>query len=311
MSKVFFCYNHQRKADSYIAALVSHGWQETRDPAEARFILTDYLISDDTSRRSKNLEIHKSNGIKVFLYPHAARPNLFWDFEGQSFPTVAELQFVPAIGHLSIMRAYGFPLPIEVVGWGLSSIRPFRPRSRAKRILFAPIHVNSNGYLSGIDKDINAEAFRRVLSLGDDGVEILVRHIGDLRKIGLWKAGGVSYIEGDRDLSTFEIDRSDLVVSHQTFAYLAVARGVPTLMMGERYPTRWGKSDETLRFPCSWDKYKDELLFPLDILEEAPEVISREALRSDRAIVTWKRRLIGSTFDPGLFVSIIERRLNG
>lgn len=306
---LFFCYNHQGKADSYIHALNARGWQETKDPAQARFILTDYMTSKDTSRRSQNLEIYRSKGIKVFIYSHAARPNVFWDFPEQEFPRSASVHFVAAPGHLEVMRAYGYPGPIEPVGWSLSKIRRFAPRPRLRNILFGPIHPNSNGFLCSLDKEINGEAFRQVLKLSESGVNIQVRYIGDLRENGLWKAGGVEYIKGRKDLSTEEIDRADLVVSHQTFAYLAVSRGVPTLMMGERHPPRWGGSDKELRFAKSWDKYRDLLSYPLDILEDDPKSLADIATSSDRYIIQWRERMIGRQFEPGLFVQKVKEYL--
>jgi hypothetical protein len=264
----------------------------------------------DLMPRARILRKLAQRGVRIFIYPHAARPNIFWDFPGQVMTDFITAHFVPAEGHAQIMRSFGVPHPIEPVGWHLSETRPFRCRDEVKKILFAPIHPNSNGFLSSIDRDINEAAFRKALSLMLENVSLTVRYLRDLKRQGLWKAGGVEYIEGAPDGSTVEIDRADLVISHQTFAFLAVARGVPTLMMAEDKPPRWGGSEEKLRFVLSWEKYRDLMAFPLDILsgEDLGETVFR-AIDSDMYIRDWRERMIGPAFDPDLFVERVESYL--
>jgi hypothetical protein len=310
MSKLFFCYDHQHKADSYIGALKRAGWEETRDPGKGRFVLTDV----DIMPRARSLREYHKRGIRVFCYPHAARPNLFWDFPGHSFTDFITACFVPAPGHEAILRAYGTPYPIEAVGWHLSELRDFAPREKVRKILFAPIHPNNNGFLSSLDKKINADALRLLVSLtSDPEISLTVRYLKDLKDNGLWKAGGVDYIPANPDGSTQEIDRADLVVSHQTFAFLSVARGVPTLMMGEWMTPRWGGSEAKLTFARSWELYKHLLMYPLDLLDptstEPVECLIERAAMGDPKVSEWRSRLIGEAFDPELFVSRVESYL--
>lgn len=307
-NNLFFCFNHQNKAEAYIRALVSRGWEETKDPGQARFILAD----SNVNHRRKTLDSYHARGVKVFLYPHAARPNIFWDFPGQDFSGRVDAHFTISPGHVEIMRAYGYPYPIEVVGWHLSQIRPFRPREEIRRIVFAPIHPNNNGYLGAVDRDLNNRTFSRLLSVSPaiHNFELAVRYIGDLRSIGIWRAGGVQYIEGYKDQSTSEIDGADLVVSHQTYAFLAVARGIPTLMMGEDLPPRWGGSDREIKTVKSWEKYRDLMRYPLDILAGDPAELMSRAACSDEDIQDWRRRMIGDPFDPDRFVDRVEEYLS-
>lgn len=309
MPKFFYCYNHQGKADLYIEALLRAGWQASKDPGKARFILTDV----DIMPRARTLREYRKRGIRIICYPHAARPNLFWDFDGHGFTDCIDLVIVPAIGHEEILRAIGTPYPIEVVGWHLSELKPFEPKEKIRKILFAPIHPNSNGFLSSIDKGINRATFERLLSIASEEISISIRYLRDLKSNGLWKAGGFEYIQGEPDGSTQEIDRADLVVSHQTFAFLAVARGIPTLMMAEDRTPRWGGSEEKLRFARSWDKYRELLRYPLDLLdplssEPLPCLIQR-AGKGDPGAQEWRRRMIGDQLDPALFVQKVESYL--
>lgn len=302
----FFVFNHQNKADAFIRALTTRGWTLTRRPDEARFILADV----DIPPRYKVLKEYHSRGAAIFLYPHAARPNLFWDFPGVEFSGFVAACFVAAEGHIDIMRAYGNPYDLHAVGWHLSPIQPFKPRTEVKRILFAPIHPNGNGFLSRMDMDINQQTFRKLIALINEGVSLTVRYLHDIRKNGLWRAGGVDYVEGKPDQSYRQIDEADLVVSHQTFAYLAVARGTPTLMMGEWHAPRWGGSEEKLERARSWERYKHLLMYPLDILaEEGTEALIEKTIRSDCTIADWRERLIGKPFNGEYFVAVLESYL--
>jgi hypothetical protein len=307
LMRSFFCFNHQGKADMYVDALKKRSWREVRDPGQALFILSDI----DFHARSKTLQSYRAQGIRVFLYSHAARPNIFWDFPDVDFCSSVDAYFLTSEGHIDILKAIGVPYPMHVVGWHLCPIKPFRPRDQVKRILFAPIHPNSNGFLSRMDRELNAQTFRKLLSILTGDVALTVRHIRDLKLNGLWRTGGVEYIEGQLDLSYSQIDAADLVVSHQTFASLAVARGVPTLMMGEWHAPRWGGTEEKLSFAKSWDTYKHLLMYPLDILaEEDIAALFLRATHSDGEIADWRSRMIGEPFDANCFVDRLEAYLS-
>ena len=304
--KSFFVFNHQGKADAYISALTTRGWTQVKDPGKARFILSDC----DVKARFKTLQSYHRRNVKIFLYPHAAIPNIFWDFPDVPFSPFIDTHFVVSEGHTEIMKAYGVPYPLQATGWHLCPMRPFQARSSVKRIVFAPIHPNSNGFLCSLDRDLNRQTFKRLMSMVSDDMSLTVRHIRDLKANGLWHAGGVDYVDGFLDLSCREIDQADLVVSHHTYAYMAIARGVPTLMMGEWHAPRWGGTEEKLETVRSWEKYKDLLMYPLDILaeEDTPALIHR-AIHSDCEIADWRTRMIGQPFEPHRFVDAVQSYL--
>lgn len=301
--KSFYVYNHQGKAGAFVEALLSHGWTQTKEQTKANIILSDM----DITSRGRTLEELSRMGKKVFLYPHGAIPAIFYDFDGYKPSKAVSAHFVPAPGHLEVMRAYGYPAPLEVIGWHLSPVRKFTPRREIRRILFAPIHPNNNGFLSRIDREINSKSFRaaRTIAAGE-GASLTVRYLGDLRINGLWRAGGVAFIQGKPDLSVGEIERSDLVIAHHTFAYMAVALGVPTLMMGEDEAPRLGDREERLLRARSWDKYRDLMRYPLDILDGDPFDLAVRAAGSDSDILQWRERMIGKPFDPALFVERVR-----
>lgn len=302
-----YCYNHQRKGLAYLRALVDNGFH-TAMSGNAHVLLSD---SDMDLRIKKHLHNLKRGRVRLFLYPHAARPSVMWDgfFEPSNYTTA---NFVPTEGQIEVIRAYGYKKPIHPVGWALCGLREFHPNDNPRKVLFAPIHPTKRGWLSPKDQSINRAAFERLLKLVQNGgIELTVRYIRGLENNGIWNDLRVNYVQGDVDLSVNDIDNADLVVSHQTFAYLAVARGVPTVMMAEDVPPRNGGSETDFRYAESWDKYKDLLMYPLDILAEDDTMgLLRRASKSDSEIFDWKSRMIGDKpFDPILMSQIVKSYL--
>ena len=118
------------------------------------------------------------------------------------------------------------------------------------------------------------------------------------------------YIEGQPNQSHAEIDAADVVVGHQTFAYIAVARGVPTVMMAEWEAPTYGNTPDTLIRARDWDSYRHLMMYPLDILaeEDTPALLER-VIRSDCEIAEWRARMIGQPFDGDCFVELLEKYL--
>lgn len=305
----FFFYNHQHKADPLIEALQKKGWKQT-GPAQAKVIFTDV----DFGPMLPHLKVHHRAGKKIFTYPHAACPNLFVDMadgKGEPFNHLSA-QFVTAPGHKEILERIEYPKPVEVIGWYLCPMKAFEPRPEARNILFAPIHPNTDGSLSDVDKTLNANTFRRLLPLAESGqIHLTVRYLRKLEQNGLWIVDYVDYIEGKPDQSYKEIDEADVVISRHTFAYLAIARGVPTIMIGEDVTPRFGSPLKgNFQYAKSFEKYKDLLMYPFDILGEMDTAaLLRRVVHSDVEIMDWRRRMIGEPFDAAKFVKLVEKYL--
>lgn len=271
----------------------------------------DFALADaDIGPRRRQLErLHGYRHAKIFLYPHQAPPNIWHAIFPQWEHTRA--QFVAAPGHVDVIRGIGFSKPVHVVGWHLCEIQPFQPRASCRRVLFAPIHPNANGYLSDLYKQVNQATFVRLNVLRARGdIELTIRHIHPLDSNGLKREPGVTYIEGQPNQSHAEIDAADVVVGHQTFAYIAVARGVPTVMMAEWEAPTYGNTPDTLIRARDWESYRHLMMYPLDILaeEDTPALLER-AIRSDCEIADWRARMIGQPFDGDCFVQLLEKYL--
>lgn len=303
----FYFFNHQNKGLPLVRAMEAAGWVWTAQAGQAEVVFSD----SDVPSRAKSLASFHQRGKKIFLYPHAARPNLFNDLSGYPpFPHVSA-HFVTAAGHIDVLKRIGVRHTFEVTGWYLCPMRPFQLKERAYKVLYAPIHPNGNGKLSTIDKKLNADVYNLLLPLARAGeIQLTVRYLRGLVKNGLWEMPGVTYVEGVPDQSYAEIDQADLVIGHQTFAWIAIARGVPTIMMGEEVPPRIGcEETRDFQFTRSWEKYKDLLMYPLDILSPASQDVRElfaRAIRSDEEIADWRTRMIGEPFDPGRFVDVVK-----
>lgn len=301
----FWCYKHQHKANVYINALLRAGFEESETNPD--FVLIDHDVGKHGQGFRPQIVKHAREGAKIFMYPHAARPMIQWDGMYPLFTENVAGSFVIAPGHVEVMKRYGYPLPTWVVGWSYCRQRTFRPVAKVKNILFCPIHPHANGWLSEMDRECNVRTLKALLQL--KGVHIIVRYLRDLSKNGLWVEKGVRYIQGKPDGSTREIDFADLTVAHQTPAYLAIARGKPTIMCGDRLIPHSGNTPDCFRTVASWEKYQDYLEYPWDVEDGDLEGMIEKARRDDIPIRSWKKRFIGEPFNPDKFVRIIKEQM--
>ena len=308
--KIFRMAHHQNKENAFKTALVNRGWHES----QYRFSQwIAFGLFDGDWRRSAGSP-DELGGKPWFLYPHAARPMIQYD--GCVKPREdCRAMFVSAPAGVHLMNVIGYPCEVIEVGWSLCPIKTFFPRATADRITFAPIHPNANGFLSDVDKKLNAEAYRRLVRYADDHEStVTVRYVHDIKDNGLGEAMAeehprVIWKQAAPDGSTDDITKADLVVAHQTFAYMAVALGVPTVMIGEDVPPRSGNSAGGFCYVDHWNDYKDYMIYPLDILDDDVEETIQMAIESDEPIAEWKANFIGKPFDGNKFVDAIEERL--
>lgn len=300
----FFCINHQGKANPYLAALRARGYRQTAMLDRASFALLDHDLG------GRATTINKLR-VPVFLYPHTARPFLQYDGMYPPHENVTAM-FTIARGQQQITSMFT-NRPVHPVGWALCKQSYFRHCLFPRKILFAPIHVNGNGFLSEREQNTNRRAFLALLKVKQEhGLELRVRYLHDLHRSGLtWHEEGVEYIKGEADQSHAEIDWADVVVAHQTMAYIAIARGAPTLMMDEDLPPMSGNAPNNIRLVKNWDKYKHLLMYPRDILssEKTMNLIVEAARGNDAATWAWRDRFIGAPFNGDLFVDILESYL--
>jgi hypothetical protein len=303
----FYNWDSQDKGRVFSDALVAAGYHRTHS-LDAGIYLTDLDIPGRLNGIRKQLE----NGAKLFVYPHAAHPYIGWD--GLLLPSgKTKAAFVFTDGHKEVIRAYGYSGDLHSVGWAYSNIRKFIPRELGS-VLFAPIHPNGNGWLSSMDKEINARTYTELLELVEDGViRLIVRHIKSIASNGLWQDPRVKFLPAEPRVNQnwlALLDPYSLVVSHGTLAYISVALGIPTAMMQESEAPHNGNTDATIKRVASWEKYKHLMMYPHDILQGEPKDVLTRACQTDEDILDWRHRMIGEeVFDANLFVRTMESYL--
>lgn len=306
--KIFRMAHHQNKENAFRSALLARGWHETQYK-HSQFV--SFGLFDGDWRLA---QIGQMDGKPWFLYPHAARPMVQYD--GCVEPRKdCRAMFVSAPAGVYLMEKIGYPCEVIEVGWSLCPIQPFQRKAEARNITFAPIHPNGNGFLADVDKRLNFNTYRRLVKYAETHeATVTVRYCRDIRDNGLGGAmaerhPNVIWKQAYPDGSTGDITNADVVVGHQTFAYMAVALGVPTVMIGEDVPPRSGNSDAGFCYVTHWDAYKAYMMFPLDILQGDTENVIQTACDGSDAVEDWKARFIGKPFDPDRFVDAIEERL--
>ena len=310
MSK-FYVKNHQGKANAIIAALRNSGFEETAYPEMCDVLFTDF---DGSSSHDLYLRASAKGKRKITwaLYPHSARPPIFWD--GYYVPREeVDVSFVVNDHHREILSRIGYTRPMESVGWLLSDVKPFRGQKKRKPevVCFAPIHPNANGWLSPIDKDLNIRTFNLLLRLMKEmRFRLKVRFIHTLEQNGIYSVEGVQFIPAKPDGNMRDAMQSDVVVAHQTYAYISVALGIPTVMMGEHLTPRYGNSESSFSFIKSWDKIRDLVQYPLDILSEEPDKIMMRAFGGSKLVEQWKTKMIGQPFSSMAFIDKLTKIMN-
>lgn len=313
MPRKFYFREHLHKGKAYISALEQRGYERTDNYKRADFVFYDHDISWQLLEHRPECYACKRLDIPFFIYPHAARSAVLWDIY-KPWPHTAA-QFVHSDGWHKVMKRLKYPCPVEVTGWTYSDIRPFepvKPNGRPK-VLFGPIHPMGNGYLYEMDRKLNFDIFKFLISMLPC-IDLYVRYIGDFGQNGIWPHKSVNFIKGKADGSTKEIEGADLVIGSFTFAYLAIALGKPTIMFGEKMTPHGGVSDLNMVCAKNWNKYKNFINYPFNMCDAlgSPSVfidMADRAMRGTKKVETWRVKFIGKPFDPDYFVDRVEAYL--
>lgn len=286
-------HRHQNKADRLIAAIEAQGHIVSNEPP-----LDLILLDHDGPDYYRNMIAHADkHGIKVGLYSHGATSYVAWDGLWEPHPSTA-FYLAASYAEKAVMECYGYHKPIYPIGWFYSPVRPYTP-STGRKVLFAPIHLLGNGFIPKPAYEANRRTFERLL---DETFDLTVYHLGDLEAQGVKRIPGVRYLESTGTNRTDIFERFDCVVSYGTFAYNAIAYGVPTYVYGQDIPPWDGYTDDTVRYAANYGCYKYLMDFPYDL----DYTESMFAWNKPAALDHWKAAHIGQAFDPVAFVKLLE-----
>ena len=265
-----------------------------------------FLIDLDLPSYRPTIDTHRRAGSRVFLYPHGV--GVMYYYDGIEAPYAhTDGMFVIAPGFAEVYRRIGYPHPTYVIGWPYCDIAPFRAHPAPRRVLFAPMHPLENGYLSDWQQELNREVFAALHAV--PGIELTVRHLHALEQNGLEREPGVEYVQGKPDNSYADIDRADVVVACETYAFLAIARGAPTIMFGQHVRPSNGEHPGERVYVKGWDAWRDYVRYPWDMRDAPAADLVAAAAASDEPIRVWKERFIGEPLDPARFSAQLERAL--
>jgi hypothetical protein len=275
----FAAKDHNNSVAPILSAMVELGYIPDGENPEL------ILIDHDSPPYYRHI-IDQYPGATILLYPHGDPYMFAWDGIWEVNQRTAGY-LSSNIGAAEIMRRYGYPKPIQVIGWYRCEQRAFAPTDKIERVVFAPIHPLNNGYLNKYHKQANIKAYKALLEMP---IQLVVRHIDSLPANGLWPVGGVEYIDGRMDGSTTP---ADIVITNVgTYLATTVAQGKPVVAYGQDYPILDGHDDDSLRFSQHWDDYKDYLRYAYDI-EDGFYALEKAACVE---AAVWREKFIGEQF---------------
>ena len=282
-------------------ALKAAGHKPMARAADVAFFDREWFIHSSAKLRNV-VEEHRERGAAIMIYPHSALPPWWYDGDVQVHPCVSCV-FVIGEGAKAAMKVIDPKARVEVTGWPWCPQKPFRSPQGLKNVLFAPIHP-AGGRLRREAFEANKAIFHDLKRLqSETGCEVVVRYIRDLALQGLRPYSRFTWIEGQPDGSTKEIDQADVVIAEGTFMYLSVARGKPTIGINQHLPVRPNKSGERTA-PFNWEKYGPELAYPINYEQGQLHELIERAMCEEQT--EWRSRFIGKSMDPFKFSAMVE-----
>ena len=302
MPKTFYLLKNRDAGNAFHKALIEAGYVET-DIDHADMIFTDF----------ERPIIRAVKDRPIFIYGHT--PYSFYLYDGKQWldPIPVACNFVCAEVGVMAMKSYGYPYRVEAVGFSRCEVKPFTP-TKGKNLLYASAHLlgSKKVWPHPGDLEMHLRAMKWIAKNRGYFDRVIVNYSVSLEANALEKFTGIGieFIElGEHsqlsaELAGRQFENIDLVISCNTFAYLALAKGVPTLMFG------FEKDAPTLRSSTGggrhYDLYKPYFDFPLALEEMSAEEVLDLRLAPNAQVEAWKKMNIGESFDAGKFISVVR-----
>jgi hypothetical protein len=280
----FSLYWHQNKEKPYHDALIEQGWTFVPLGRRADVLLVNHDMPQGDQRKS--IDFYADQGAKIVTYPEGTGIYAYWD--GIREPYRVDAALVLADGYKQAMDKWSLNIPIHVIGWSWSDIRPFQA-TVGRKVVFAPIHPDGFGVLEPGDIMWNRMVYERLIKMD---IDLTVRYLGTLAQNGLWTVPKVIYKRGVYDNGNEDIERADVVVSTGTFAAKSVAMGKPTVT----YPV--ASADNIYRFTKHFSEYAMSICYPYELTSpDALREMINAAQTESPALIHWRETWIGQPFD--------------
>ena len=264
-------YDYMSKAAGVTAALAAHGWEIVPFGADADVALVD--------RDMHYLHDHAHRYDRIVLYPHGGNPTAVCLWDGLYEPFPVDCLLVHGPGQAEVLRRYGYPHRVEVVGYTYCEQQDFE--GAGDRVLFAPNHG-----LYPEDHAANQAALGRLRDLFGDRFTVRDRRPFD-----------------NLD-AVAQIDEYDLVVADGTFLSLAVARGNAAVTFGQAGVSQDDYPDGVRRAHAHAGEYVEFIRYPyeletLDWTAPVPEAVA------------WREAFIGPHFNHSEFNDLMTEICGG
>ena len=208
------------------------------------------------------------------------------------------------------MAAYKYPYRTEAVGFPRCPVQPFKPTT-GKHLYYSSARLlGSKGvWPDKASKELHIKSMKWLVKNRQYFDKITVALQFDLKTAGLdnFTEYGFEFQEvgTPAELSTATAMRQfqdvDVVISFNTFAHLAVANGIPTVIAG-----KLGEVVNRHYKLKNCDLYKQWFDFPLDLFAMNGEDLLRLRDRMNPEVEEWKRINIGTSFDADKFISVVK-----
>lgn len=282
---------HQGKEKPYRAALRTAGHIETQ-PSDV--MLVDYDCPHPAYTPWH--ELARRENLVLVAYPHGFVTTMLQDLILE--PVEVAASFVSGEGQKTLMEAYGYPNPIEVIGW--PGPRNLAEPRELSRVVFAPHHPLGGGFMSDEAREGNAAALALLL---EEDCELVVRYIGTLAENGLTREPGVRYVQGTMDGT---VTVGDVVVAGGTYAADCLALGIPVVMYDQDQEWRFhSEADDLNGYPEGWETWREFTHYPYDLDRGVCLVAAADP--NPPEVQRWKDCFMGECFDREKFVAAVER----
>ena len=302
MRKKFTVSQNKDAANAFVSALLAGGYEYTNQLSEADFLIFDHE-NIDRRRAIKEQFLENHAG---FIYPHT--PLTYWLWDGIYNPLPVACNFVSAPGAKLAMESYGYPYPIEVIGFSRCEVLPFQ-RTDGRRLLFVPARprrdkgrqeILDNQALSFVRE--YASYFESVMICRLEG-QFPLLHDGDFGMTVITTNPKQSKNPAAEMIE--RIDAADLIISTTTPAALAVARGKPTVFYGET------TIPETItgKYPSNYHLYKHIHRFPITLENMSIVEVLGQCKYANPSVEHWKEKNIGENFNQEMFLNVIKKHV--
>ena len=305
MAKRFSILANKDAGAGYARALLDAGYERVPDNRDADFLLIDCEHAGGVRKVIGNFLTNKP----VFIYPHSPLAYFIWD--GHYAPLPVQCNFVIGEAARLSLAAYGYSHRVEMCGWNRCEIQAFTPTS-GRRLLFVPARTRGDGkYTNQAYAEMTPKAFQFVLDHREAFDHVVVCYVRDFVNEQEYAGTGIEFVKTNPRQAVSptldmlrRIEEADLVISCETVACLAVARGKPTVVYNAKAVPATGYIPA-----AQYERYRQYYEFPLALEDMSLQDILNVCRAPDPNVEQWKRMNIGEPFDAGKFLAVIQEHV--